>query len=92
MRIPDLTIYEDLPDNTKLRPREVLRVYKYKGGDASCYVSQGLIPKPTIKIDKSSTYTGYGRRTPIKGMLYWTLGDLRKVASELTLINEVKEL
>jgi len=83
MRAPNLEIYKDLPDDRIFNSRDVLEAFGYgRKTKASCLVTNGLLPPPS-KINKSFAKHAWNRSRTNR--LLWTLGDLRKVESELIL-------
>ncbi len=86
MRIPDLSVYDDLPDATLLNHKDVIRAFGYKNLSGGAYIHDGLIPKPTMKGDaikrmQSRWDKGYSKMS--KRTNFWRLGDLRKLKIEL---------
>ncbi len=75
MRIPNLDVYEGMPNHTRLRSRDVLLVFGYKGRGATQYVIKKLIPPHTIAKPIWGKH-----RNPI---FFWVLGDLRKLKLQL---------
>ena len=79
MRIPDLDIYEGLPDRTLINSRDVVAIFGYsKGYQAANLYPKGLIPKPTGRIPN-----GLRNNQPRSPTTFWKLGDLRKLKIKL---------
>ena len=91
MRMPNLDIYEGLPDHTMLRAKDVVNVFGYKGGQGSVstHVKKNLIPEPSKKLDDFTPTKKYGYRNTSKerinsgNLRFWKLGDLRKLKLEM---------
>jgi len=88
MRIPNLSIYKELPDTVNLTSKDVIKAFGYKSTiHASCLCRQGYLPKPSKlqKPEKPNKRTHIFRkhsRLPAN-RVFWNLGELRELAKEL---------
>lgn len=93
MRIPNLDIYEGMPDHTMVNAKDMMSIFGYKGKPQATdrFVKVGLMPSPSerfddLRNDKSKSY-GYRNfsksRENTANRKFWTLGDLRKIKLEM---------
>jgi hypothetical protein len=88
MRIPDLSVYDGLPDTVNLTSKDVIKVFGYSPTiTASFLYKRGYIPKPTaLKNPTNYNKVAVAYRKHMKApsnRLFWSLGELRKLKKEL---------